>query len=273
MLRPLLAAAFLAFALPAAAQSVARVEPVSEALGLPALLEIMHQEGVGYGANLEADLLQGHGGPAWAATVAAIYDTGRMQGMILKSLNAELDDAEIPGILAFFESEAGQHIIALEIAARRAMLDEDVEAAARDGWMALEAEGGTRWDLLVEFAEVNDLVESNVAGAMTANYAFYRGLADGGAFQVDMTEEQILADVWSQEQAIRDETVDWVFSFTSLAYQPLSDDEFRAYLDFAATDAGQALNAALFTAFNDMFAAISRDLGLGAARFLAGRDI
>jgi ABC-type Fe3+ transport system substrate-binding protein len=273
MFRLLAAAALLAFALPAAAQSTARVEPVAKALGLPALLVIMHQEGVGYGADLETDLLQGRGGPAWSATVAAIYDTGRMEAMILQRLEAELDDGEIPGILAFFEAEAGQHIIALEIAARRAMLDEDVEAAARDGWMALEAEGGTRWELLTEFAEVNDLVESNVAGAMTANYAFYRGLADGGAFRDEMTEEQILSDVWEQEQVIREETVDWVYSFTSLAYQPLSDEEFRAYVDFAATDAGQALNAALFTAFNDMFAKISGDLGRGAAKFLAGQDI
>lgn len=273
MLRLSVAAALLAFALPVAAQSTARVEPVSDALALPALLEVMHQEGMGYGADLEADLLQGRGGAAWAATVAAIYDTGRMKGMILQGLDAELDDGEIREIVGFFETEAGQHIIALEIAARQALLDEDVEAAARDGWMALEAHGGTRWELLTEFAEVNDLVESNVAGAMTANYAFYRGLADGGAFRDEMTEDQILSDVWNQEQAIRDETVDWVYSFTSLAYQPLSDEEFRAYVDFAATDAGQALNSALFAAFNDMFAQISSDLGGGAARFLAGQDI
>ncbi|MDH3264557.1 MAG: DUF2059 domain-containing protein [Paracoccaceae bacterium] len=273
MLRPLLAAAFLAFALPAAAQSTARVEPLYEALGLPALLEIMHEEGVGYGADLEQDLFPGRGRAAWAAAVEAIYDTGRMEGMILERLEAELGDSEIPAILDYFATESGQQVVALEIAARRALLDEDVEAAARDGWLSLEADGGRRWDLLVEFAEVNDLVESNVAGAMTANYAFYRGLADGGAFGVDMPEDQILSDVWGQEQTIREDTVDWVFSFTSLAYQPLSDAEFRAYVDFAATDAGQALNAALFSAFNSMFAAISRDLGFGAARFLSGQDI
>lgn len=273
MLRPLLATVVLALAPAANAQSTARVAAVSEALGLPALLDIMHEEGVGYGADLEADLLQGRGGPAWAATVRGIYETGRMEGMILEGLETELGDAEIPGILAFFQSETGRHIVGLEIAARQALLDEDVEAAARDGWMAIEAEGGARWDLLVAFAEVNDLVESNVAGAMTANYAFYRGLADGGALRDGITDNEILSDVWAQEDSIREQTVDWVFSFTSLAYQPLSDDELRAYVEFAATDAGQALNAALFTAFNEMFAAISRDLGQGAAKFLAGQDI
>jgi hypothetical protein len=273
MLRPIVVAAAIALAFPAAAQTMARVEPLYEALGLPALLEIMREEGLGYGADLEADLFPGRGRDAWSAAVSAIYDTTRMQTMVLHSLDAELDDTEIPAILSYFQTEEGQHIIALEIAARRAMLDDDVEAAARDGWLALEAEGGPRWDLLVQFAEVNDLVESNVAGAMTSNYAFYRGLADGGAFDLDLTEEQILSDVWGQEQAIREDTVDWVFSFTSLAYQPLTDAEFRGYVDFAATDAGQAMNAALFSAFNDMFAVLSRDLGLGAARFLSGQDI
>ena len=66
---------------------------------------------------------------------------------------------------------------------------------------------------------------------------------------------------------------DWVYSFTSLAYRPLSDEEFGTYVDFAATPEGQALNATLFTAFNDLFTEISHDLGVSAARFMSGEDI
>ena len=192
---------------------------------------------------------------------------------IRSGLDAELSDDAVAAILDFFDTPAGERIVALEVAARRAMLDEAVEETAREGWMALEADGGARWELLIEFAEVNDLVESNVAGAMTSNYAFYMGLIDGRAFDFEMTEDQVLTDVWSQEQAIREETVDWVFSFTSLAYQPLSDAEFAAYVEFTATPEGRALNAALFSAFNKMFTEISRELGLGASRFLSGQDI
>ena len=276
-LRPALAAtlALAAFvcAGPGAAQTSPRIQPLYDALGLPELIEIMREEGIGYGADLEADLFPGQGRAAWAAAVEAIYDPVRMEAAVAGVLDAELSDAEIAEIVEFFDSEAGQRIVELEIAARRAMMDEAVEETAREAWVMLEAEGGPRWDLLVEFAEANDLVESNVAGAMTSNYAFYTGLVDGGGFDETLTEEQILRDVWSQEEAIREETVDWVYSFTTLAYQPLSDAEFRAYVAFAETDEGRALNAALFTAFNGLFAEISRDLGLGTSRFLMGQDI
>lgn len=280
------AAGFL-LALPAGAQSRSesqsesgqsdgaggRVEVVFEALALPELLGIMHEEGLGYGADLQADLLLGRGGATWSAVVAAIYDPARMEAMVRERLAVELDPAAIAPILDFFGAETGRAIVAQEVAARRALLDEDAEAAAHDLWLTLEAENGPRWQLLTEFAETNDLVEMNVAGAMTANYAFYRGLAEGGAFGGDLAEDQILTDVWSREQEIREDTVDWVFSFTSLAYAALSDEELRAYVEFGASGAGQALNAALFAAFNDMFTTISRDLGRGAARVLAGQDI
>lgn len=274
MLRPLLAAALtINLALPLGAQPIARIEPVYEVLGVEALIEIMREEGIGYGAELEADLFPGQGRGVWAATVERIYGLERMQTAIREGLDAELSDAAVAEIVDFFDTPEGERIVALEVAARRAMLDKAVEETAREGWMAQEAEGGARWDLLIEFAEVNDLVELNVAGAMTSNYAFYMGLIDGHAFDFEMTEDQVLGDVWSQEQAIRDETVDWVFSFTSLAYQPLSDEEFSAYVEFTATPAGKALNAALFSAFNEMFAEISHELGLGASRFLSGQDI
>lgn len=274
LLRPLLAAAFaLGLALPLRAEDPARIESVYQAIGLPALIEIMREEGIAYGAELEAELFPGRGRASWAAAVERVYGLERMQAAIRAGLAAELDDGEIDGIMAFFETEAGARIIGLEIAARRALLDKAVEEAAREAWAALEAEGGARWELLIEFAEVNDLVESNVAGAMTSNYAFYMGLVDGGAFGMDMPEAQVLSDVWAQEPAIREETVDWVFSFTALAYQPLSDAEFQAYVDFSATPAGQALNNAIFAAFNPMFVEMSRQMGRDAAQFLAGRDL
>lgn len=274
MLRTLLASALaLGLAGPLVAQEPDRIEPLYQALGLPELVGIMREEGIGYGADLETDMFPGQGRAAWAAMVSGIYDTGRMEAAVREGLAAELSDLEIAPILDFFQSEAGERIVALEISARRALLEDEVEETARLGWMELEAEGGPRWSLISEFAEVNDLVESNVAGALTSNYAFYIGLIDGRAFDFELTEEEVLSDVWSQEQEIRESTIDWVYSFTSLAYQPLSDEEMRAYVDFAASPAGQALNAALFSAFNEMFRAISRDLGLGAARFLSGQDI
>lgn len=270
-----LAAAFAVLTLfaPVSGAASPRIDPVYDVLGLGEMLEIMREEGIGYGADLEQELFPGRGGDVWAGAVGAIYDTDRMETAIQAELDRRLGDGEIAAILDFFGTETGARIIGYEIAARRALLDDAVEETASEDWQQLEADGDALWDQLVAFAEINDLVESNVAGALTSNYAFYTGLIDGGAFSFEMTEDQVLADVWSQEDSIREETVDWVYSFGALAYQPLSEAEFREYIDFAGTDAGQALNAALFAAFNDLFAGISRELGFGAARYVAGQDI
>ncbi len=258
---------------PLGAEPASSARDLYEALALPELLSIMREEGIGYGSELEADLFPGAGRAAWAETVERIYDLARMEAAILGGLETGLPPEAAEAALAYFTTEQGRRIVGLEIAARRALLDDAVEEAAREGWMTLEMEDGPRWQLLTRFAEVNDLIESNVAGAMTSNYAFYLGLMEGSAFGSDLSEGEIVSDVWSQEDAIREDTVDWVYSFIGLAYQPLSDAELEAYIVFAATPEGQALNRTLFESFNAMFAEISRDLGRSAARFISGRDL
>jgi hypothetical protein len=99
-------------------------------------------------------------------------------------------------------------------------------------------------------------------------------MSDGGAFDdAQMTEAEMLADVWSQEPDIRAETEGWLYPFLALAYEPLSDADIEAYLAFSESQAGQAMNAALFAAFDKVFSDISRDLGRAVAEMLSGRDI
>ena len=124
-----------------------------------------------------------------------------------------------------------------------------------------------------DFVDANELVDSNVVGAMNSNYAFYVGLMDGGAFAQDMTEDSILSDVWSQEPEIRADTIDWVYSYLALAYQPISDDDIAVYTALSKTDEGRALNRAIFGAFDTMYTTISMALGQGAAQFMVGEDL
>jgi hypothetical protein len=126
---------------------------------------------------------------------------------------------------------------------------------------------------LQHFARTNDLIEFNVAGALNANLAFYRGLSQGGAFEERLTEDQMLADVWAQEAEIRGETADWLFPYLALSYKSLSDADLASYQAFAETAAGKKLNAAVFAAFDVVFTRISLDLGRAAARRIQGEDI
>ncbi len=274
MLRVLLPVMLLVCCLgPVAAQDAERAGPLYRALGLPEIVAIMREEGIDYGLELEADLFPGQGGARWAAMVEQIYDLGRMEATVLGRLDAGLSEQDLAPMEDFFLSERGRRIVRLEVTARRALLDESVDEASRAALEDLVQAGDPRLDLIRDFAEANALVENNVVGALNSNYAFYTGLAEGGAFPGDMTEEQILTDVWSQEQAIRDDTEEWLYSYLVMAYRPLSDDDIEAYTAFSSTEAGAVLNRALFDAFDEMFGALSLALGRAAAGFLAGEEL
>jgi len=205
--------------------------------------------------------------------VERIYDRTAMEEAVRGRAEPALSEAEVEELTAFFTSETGRKIVSLEISARRALLDEAVEQMSEESYAAALEEGDPRLDLLEEFVEANDLVERNVVGALNSNYAFYAGLADGGAFDFDLTEEQILRDVWGQEPEIRTDTTEWLYSYLFLAYRPLSDDELEAYIALSASDAGQALNGALFEGFDAMFNGISAALGMAAAQFMGGQEL
>jgi hypothetical protein len=207
--------------------------------------------------------------------VALIYDPATMRSRFEAGLVEALagSDAELAAIEAFFTSETGQTALRLEVEARRALLDPQVEDAAKLAWEDLRDGGEPRADQLSRFVEANDLIESNVMGAMNANLAFYRGLSESGALATEMTEDQMLSDVWAQESDVRAETTDWLYPFLALAYQPLSDDQVDAYIAFSESAAGNSLNGALFAAFDKVFSQISLDLGRAVASEMQGEDI
>ena len=148
-----------------------------------------------------------------------------------------------------------------------------MDEASRTQLEAALADDDPRLTLIRSYIDANDLVESNVVGALNSNYAFYSGLVDGGAFPFDMTEDQIIRDVWEQEQEIRAETEEWIQSYLLMAYQPLSDAQIESYITLSKTPEGAALNRALFESFNTMFTEISRALGLAASIYMGGQEL
>ena len=259
----------------AAPQADAALAGLSETLMIPDVLDVLRAEGLDYGLTLRDELFSGADTARWQGLVELIYDPARMRRQFDEVLARELagDPEVLAQIAAFFEAPLGQTLLGLELEARRTLLDEAAEEAAQVVVADMVAERAPRMDQLRRFAEVNDLVEANVTGALNANLAFYRGMADEGAFGGEMSEEQMLSEVWGQEAEIRSETEGWLFPFLNLAYQPVSDADLEAYIAFSETVAGQRLNAAMFAAFDRIFLTISRDLGRAAARQIAGQDI
>ncbi|RHZ90952.1 DUF2059 domain-containing protein [Cereibacter sphaeroides] len=292
LIRLVLLLGTVAAALPAAAQTApepsvplphdgqamapgVQVAALEEALRIGDVIAVMREEGLEYGSSLEAELFPERGGSRWRAVVGLIYDTESMRKRFDAAFEAEVaqDPEAIGQMFDFFASDIGQRILQLEIEARRALLDEAAEEAAKVAVEEMSARNDPRLELLREFAEANDLIELNVVGALNSNLAFYRGMADGSAFEQPMSEEDMLADVWSQETDVRRETEAWLFPYLAVAYGSLSDAELKDYIAFSKTPAGRKLNAATFRAFDAVFSAISRDLGRAAARQMQGEDI
>lgn len=250
-----------------------KADALFAALGLPELLDIMRIEGLQHGDAIAAGIFADSGPPGWDTLVSDIYDPDFMTQEVRAAFDEELQGSDLDAMLAFLTVPPGSSIVSLEISARRALLDKAVDATSKTALAQARRDDAPRLRLIGRFIAANNLIDSNVVGALNANYAFYLGLMDGGALPRHMTPDTALQEVWAQEAEIRQSTTDWLEGYLLLAFQPLSDEELMAYLAFSQTEAGQDLTAALTIAFDGLFSDISRSLGLAAARFLISREL
>ena len=255
----------------AAPLSAAPGEALLEAMRVPEIVQVMREEGLDYAQEMGEDLLPGGATRGWRAVVSQVYDTEAMEEVVRGQFIDSFAGTEAGPLLDFFTSEDGQRVVDLEITARRTLIDDELEASAREAYQAVDGTDDPRLEQIEAFVEANDLVEANVVGAMNASYQFYLGLVDGGAFE--MTEEEILSEVWAQEEDTRSDTREWLYAFLLVAYRPLSDAVLDEYVALSASPEGRAMNRALFAGFNAMYDEISYGLGLAAAQQMLGEEL
>ncbi len=235
-----------------------------QAIGTPRLMEIMRAEGMDQAGELGTDMF-GRRGAEFRDMAGRIYDTGRMTETFRVEFDAALVDVDVAPLLAFFASDRGREIVSLELSAREALIDPDIEEAAETAAEQLAEDSPDRRDLLETFVNTNDLVNLNVMGAMNASVAYYQGLVSAG--DGALSEGEILSEVWSQEPEIRADTEVWIYAYLGFAYDPLEDADIEAYIDMSSSPAGKALNRALFEGFDDVFNEVSYLLGRATVTF------
>ncbi|HQY44533.1 MAG TPA: DUF2059 domain-containing protein [Paracoccaceae bacterium] len=242
---------------------------------IPDLLEIMQKEGVAYGEEVASEFFEGEPDSDWSSDVARIYDPARIGPAFHQAFEEELarTGSDPAPMIEFFRSDLGQRILTLELSARSAMIDDAIEEEAKVAMDRLEEAGDPRLTMIRAYVAANHLVDMNVSSALNANLAFLTGLSQAGGFQSQMPEDEILAQVWSQEEEVRVETERWLLSFSLMAYSPLSDQDMQTYIAFSETPAGVALNRALYAAYDGIFTDISRELGLSAGRRMGGTSL
>ena len=83
----------------------------------------------------------------------------------------------------------------------------------------------------------------------------------------------MLADVVTQESEIRDESAEWLGAYLYMAYQSLSQEQLETYAELYRSDQGQAVNAAIFQAYDQMYEELSYLLGRAVADQMRGQDL
>ncbi len=184
-------AALLALGHPAIAEtevsdpaSEIAVDRLSEVMRLGDLFQVLREEGVAHGEDLQADMFPSGGGAEWTAEVSDIYDAARLQAAFTEALKAQLIDQPetMDAIIGFFASDLGRRIIGLEIEARRAFLDTATEEAARVAAEDAAAARDPKVALIGKMIDAGDLLEMNVAGALSGSLSFMTGMAETGAY-------------------------------------------------------------------------------------------
>ena len=268
----MIATASISIAMPVMAQD-SDTDVLFELLMLQEILAIMREEGMSYGEDLAQDLFAGSPTAEWQRKVEDIYNYDVMVAMVREDFESALVDVDLTPMIDFFGSDQGQTIVGLEVSAREALLDDAVEEASKELAATALADENPRMSMVQDFVTINNLIETNVAGALNSNLAFYSGLLDGDAFGGAVSEDQLLTDVWSQEAEIRGSTTEWIQSFLFMAYQPLEDTDLQAYIAFSETDAGADINRAMFESFDRLFNGISRSLGRAAATEMTSQEL
>jgi signal transduction histidine kinase len=258
---------------------VAFSQTLAELYLLDELFPIMAAEGISSAGDEAATPLDPSEVGQWRRDIARIYDATAMQAAFSDALDTALvgRDDIIRDAADFARSDLGERVLQLEVTARAALLDDAIDELAREALVVARAapDGSPlnlRLGLIRDRIAVNDLIELNVSLGMNTSYAYYMGMLSESEM-LGLGAQDVLSLVWSQEEDIRSDVRDWIESYFLMAYQPLSDDDLRAYVDWSGSAYGDAFNRAMFQAFDTVFVDISRQVGMTLGRALSGQSL
>ncbi len=257
----------------AAADQSDRIRGIFEDLRQPDAIEILSQEGISNAMVLVDGLIPVDSYDAWRARVAELYDPVALEQEVFETFRAVLVGQDMTAAAEFYQSELGHRIVDLELEARIDMQDPAIEQLARGAVFSAMSNMPQRLRDVGVFIQTTNLIDRNVAYGLNDSMAFYMGLADGGALDPSWTPDVIRQTVWSEEPFIRSGTMEWMNAYLYRAYQPLSDEEMRIYLEFVQSPAGEVLNNAMYAAYDQAFVRINREMGRFAAELMLSSQL
>lgn len=256
----MLAAAFAISlaALPVKADSDAN--RLLDAMGVPGLLRAFAEDGRQAAQDLDAGFLGGQGGDVFAETVRRLHDPARLEPGLRASFASAIDPQVARQALVYFESDQGQRIAEVEVQAREAMVDDDVEAQVK----AATSEADDR---VLRLLSARNLVDRNTDISVAAQIAFFEGLVAAGGLSDQAP------DVDGRRGIISEDTRAWLTGYYMLVASVIEPNDLDTYIAFWETDVGRAVDEALYVAFEEAYVALSFGLGQAVGRLLPQNEL
>ncbi|MEL7099149.1 MAG: hypothetical protein AAGM84_10015 [Pseudomonadota bacterium] len=257
-MRALIFAAMICVA-PLAVSAQSAVDRLFDAAGLPELIASFADDSRLGARDLDDSFLQGQGGDVFAETIDRLHDPARLIETMRAGVSDRLDPDDAAQALSFVESEMGQRIARLEVEARQAMSNDDVEAAAL-------AAADRADDAVVAMIELRNLPERNADISFNAQVAFWAGVA---ATAPDFD----VPDIEGQRDAIAARSRTWVTGFYMLVASALEDGDLETYSAFWDTEVAEAWDDAVSAALEEMYSELSFATGQAVGRLLPQNEL
>lgn len=181
---------------------------------------------------------------AWKDTALEVLDADTLHAELEAALDGKLTDAENAEVAAFFRSDFGKRITALEVDVQ--MMEAEEQLAARDTGIAILEDIPADATRSKQIDEIMTLVSADVARAMLgqAMRAMLVSMSLSGASgDIEVPWEEIDRQLADLMPGFEQEMLATQRALMAYAYQSLADDEVENYLTFLRTDASQRFYA------------------------------
>jgi hypothetical protein len=182
----------------------------------------------------------------WKETSFAVFKPDEMHGALATAFKDRFDAAEMTELGAFYRSDFGKHISAIEAAIQAMGVDEQI--AARDEGLALLDTAGAEAKRTKQVDEIMVLVSAEVGRTMLgqAMRAMMVSMTMSGATgDIEVPWTEIDAQLALMLPGLEQEVAATQRALMAYAYRDLSDDELDRYIGFLRTDVSMKFYAVL----------------------------
>ena len=247
------------------------ISDLYDALQMDRVNEIIRVEGIRDAQGTGEAYLSANSVERFVDQAKSVYQLDIMEKDFKRLMTENLSTSDANEILLFYRRPIGKIASELEVSARVAISETEIEEMAKTELKEAKALKNTRLDEIESVIKTLELVEQNLIGAYAAQFAFMYELSKLGL--LELSRQEMIDIITNDEEKLKGEILEWLMAFSHMAYAPMSDEEFSVYNDFSKSDLGIALNKALFSVYNEMAKDQSQSLANILGEFMRSEDL